>query len=96
MKSENNSGSGLMPVQLEWISVNDRLPDHKAGYYTIYEAVKDLPDAAKGTIWVYPSDSWDGEDWWDEDDDWKVIYWAERFRLPIPQELIDRPRTGTS
>ena len=30
--------------------------------------------------------------WWQSDDTWKVIYWAEPIRLDVPAEFADRPR----
>ena len=45
MTSEYNRGfaAGHMAGQPEWVSVDDRLPDHDGNYYTITEAQKDFP-----------------------------------------------------
>ena len=96
MSSEYHDGyaAGRMAVQPEWISVKDRLPDHDGNYYTITEAQKDFPACPQGTIYIDTTELWSEGKWWEDDDDWKVLYWAEPVRLVVPQELMERPRIG--
>ena len=97
MTSEYNCGfaAGRMAGQPEWISVDDRLPDHDGNYYTITEAQKDFPAYPKGTISIDTTERWLDGEWWQDDENWKVLYWAEPIQLLVPQELMLRPRAGS-
>ena len=96
MNTENYDGytAGRMAGQPEWIRADDRLPDHEGSYFTITEAQKDFPAFPKGSISVDAFQRWTDGDWWQDDEDWKVLYWAEPIRLQVPPELMSRPRVG--
>ena len=83
---------GRLSTQPKWISVKERMPEKDGVYYTITELQRDVPFAGKGTISIDVTvDLIDGA-WWQSDDTWKVIYWAEPIRLDVPAEFADRPR----
>ena len=92
MTIENAHGvlDGIQSIHPEWIRVSDRLPTDDGIYYTIAEAQVDLPICKKGTISVSTDDSWEDGHWWQNDDIWKVLYWAKPFTLAIPAELANR------
>ena len=91
----NGYAAGCMAGQPVWVSVLDRLPDHDGNYYTITEAQKDFPAYAKGTICIDTTELWQGGKWWQDDDCWKVLYWANPIQMLVPQELMNRPRAGS-
>lgn len=97
MSSEYYRGftAGHASAQPEWISVKDRLPDHDGNYYTITEAQKDFPAYPKGTISIDTTELWQDGKWWQDDDRWKVLYWANPIQMLVPQELMNRPRAGS-
>ena len=50
---------------------------------------------SKGTISIDTTERWLDGEWWQDDENWKVLYWAEPIQLPVPQELMQRPRAGS-
>lgn len=97
MTSDYSRGftTGHMAGQPEWVSVDDRLPGHDGNYYTITEAQKDFPAYPKGTISIDTTERWLDGEWWQDDENWRVLYWAEPILLMVPQELMQRPRAGS-
>ena len=97
MSSEFYRGfsAGHQAAQPEWISIIDRLPERDGSYYTITELQKDLPNYAKGTINIDSTEVWENGKWWQDDDTWKVLYWAKPIKLDVPEELCRRPRLGS-
>ncbi len=86
--------AGYLSAQPEWISVNDRLPTQDGNYFTITESQKDYPSFPKGTIAIDITDSWHEGEWYQDDDCWKVLYWAKPVNMLVPEELKSRPRAG--
>ena len=97
MSNEYNRGftAGHLASQPEWISMKDRLPDRDGSYYTITELQKDLPNYTRGTINIDSSEVWEDGKWYQDDDIWKVLYWANPIKLDVPDELSNRPRLGS-
>ena len=87
--------AGHLASQPEWISMEDRLPDRDGSYYTITELQKDLPNYARGTINIDSTEVWKNGKWWQDDEIWKVLYWAKPIKLDVPAELNCRPRLGS-
>ena len=81
--------SSASPV---WISVKDELPSREGYYFTITEAQKDVPVCPKGTIFIEVADFWNNNAWEDENETWKVLYWAKPKCMNVPAELAGRPR----
>lgn len=79
---------------LKWINVKDALPSEDGLYWTISEVQWDSDGLKEGDIEVAVCDAWENGSWVDEDEQWKVIYWAHPFRLDVPAELADRTRIG--
>ena len=80
--------------QPEWVSVDDALPEQNGDYYTISEAQKDFPAAPKGAICINISDDWTDGVWEQDDDSWRVLYWAKPIQLSVPAALAGRQRIG--
>ena len=97
MSNEYNHGftEDHLASQPEWISVEDRLPERDGNYYTITEAQRDFPSYPKGTISIDTTELWNDGQWWQDDENWKVLYWAHPIQLDVPQELVQRPRAGS-
>ena len=83
-----------MNKQPVWISVKDRLPEKNGDYYVIHELQHDVPIGPKGMISISISETWCDGSWYDNDENWKVIYWAEPVKWDVPEEISDRPRLG--
>ncbi len=97
MTSEYYRGysDGQLSVQPVWINVEDQLPSRDGDYFTITEAQRDFPAYPKGTIGIDTSESWHEGRWFQDDDCWKVLYWAEPVTMLVPKELMNRPRVGS-
>lgn len=81
-------------VQPKWISVEDELPEEDGEYYTITELLYDTPAAPKGTVSIDVTEIWRDGQWWQDNEVWRVLYWAKPITLDIPEELANRPRFG--
>jgi len=53
-----------------------------------------MPAAPKGTISIDVSENWHDGQWLQDDESWKVLYWAKPIVLDVPEELVCRPRLG--
>ena len=82
-------------TQPDWISVRDRLPECDGDYFTISESLKGGPGIPIGTISIDTTDVWRHGKWYQDDDCWKVLYWARPVRMAVPEELAGRMRLGT-
>ena len=97
MSSEFYRGyaAGHLAAQPEWISVKDRLPDHDGNYYTITESLKGALGMPIGTIAIDTTEIWRHGKWYQDNEYWKVLYWAKPIQMDVPQELTQRPRAGS-
>lgn len=86
--------AGRASVQPKWISVEDELPEEDGDYYTITELLRDTPAAPKGAVSIDVTETWRDGQWWQDNEVWRVLYWAKPITLDIPEELADRPRLG--
>ena len=87
--------AGHQAAQPEWISVKDRLPERDGNYYTIAESQKGAPGFPIGTIAIDTTELWKHGKWYQDDECWKVLYWAKPIKLDVPEELTRRPRMGS-
>lgn len=97
MSSEFYRGyaAGHQAAQPEWISVKDRLPERDGNYYTIKESMKGAPGMPIGTISIDTTEILRHGKWYQDDEYWKVLYWAKPIRMDVPEELMRRPRAGS-
>ena len=56
---------------------------------------KDFPAYPKGTISIDTTELWTDGKWCQDDDCWKVLYWAKPIQMLVPPELMNRPRAGS-
>lgn len=98
MASEFHRGyvAGLQAAQPEWISVKERLPDKAGFYFTISESQKGGSGFPIGTISIDTSDTWENGRWYQDDDVWKVLYWAKPVHMAVPDCLAKRQRLGAA
>lgn len=89
----NEEMPGVYP-QPYWISVEDALPPKDGDYFTLSEAQADYKEVKKGAVAVSECDEWKDGKWYDEDENWKVLYWAYPVRMILPTKYADRPRVG--
>ena len=85
--------AGIFP-QPCWVSVEDFLPPEDGDYFTLSEAQSDFNAIKKGTISVNDSNEWKDGEWYTDDENWKVLYWAYPVRTVVPAKYADRPRIG--
>ena len=97
MSSEFYHGyaAGHLAAQPEWISVKGRLLDHDGNYYTITESQKGAPSMPIGTIAIDTTEIWRHGKWYQDDEYWKVLYWAKPIQLDVPQKLTRSPKAGS-
>ena len=89
---ERGFALGRLSTQPKWISVKERMPEKDGVYFTITELQRDVPFAKKGTISIDATVDFIDGFFWQADDTWKVIYWAEPVRIDVPAEFVGRPR----
>ncbi len=89
---EKGYAEGRLSTQPKWVSVADRMPEKDGVYCTITELQRDVPFARKGTISVDVTVDFIDGFFWQTDDTWKVLYWAEPVRVDVPAEFAGRPR----
>ena len=77
-----------------WISVEERLPEAEGDYFTLSELQCDTPAAPKGAIAIDEDECWKDGHWEQDDEFWKVLYWAKPMRFDVPEHLAERPRLG--
>jgi len=49
----------------------------------------------KRTVPLSHTELWKHGKWYQDDEYWKVLYWAKPIKLDVPEELTRRPRMGT-
>ena len=77
----------LAPV---WVDASKRQPHRNGTYYTVLEIRKDIPFAKAGSIFYDLRTEWCDGAWWIEDENWKVLYWAEKLEILPPIRLEGR------
>jgi len=88
--------AGYQAAQPEWISVKDRLPDQDGLYFTISESQKGGVGFPIGAIAIETSDTWQNGKWYQDDEFWKVLYWAKPVPMAVPECLSKRQRLGAA
>ena len=91
---ERGYAAGRISAQPQWISVEERLPEAEGDYFTLSELHCDTPAASKGAIAIDEDECWKDGHWEQDDEFWKVLYWAKPMRFDVPEHLAERPRLG--
>ena len=91
---ERGYAAGRISAQPQWISVEERLPEAEGDCFTLSELQCDTPAAPKGAIAIDEDECWKDGHWEQDDEFWKVLYWAKPMRFDVPEHLAERPRLG--